>query len=148
MTSKTPLVTVVEDLEDSLNHLQKFEKVQLSNDYDPKELLPTTFSSSEESELESGSDDDQELDLLDDENDPNETLNATEKKSDDEGSFRGRPSSCVFVASLAASLTDDELSMSVTKHFEKVSFNYDFRSCNHNTNNTAVGRVSIGQGLA
>ncbi|KAH3684341.1 hypothetical protein WICPIJ_004687 [Wickerhamomyces pijperi] len=37
----------------------------------------------------------------------------------EEGTYRGRPSSCVFVASLAASLTDDQLSMSVTKHFEK-----------------------------
>lgn len=33
--------------------------------------------------------------------------------------FRGRPSSCVFVASLAASLTDDDLCISVTESFKK-----------------------------
>lgn len=35
------------------------------------------------------------------------------------GSFRGRPSSCVFVASLASSLSDDELCISVTESFKK-----------------------------
>ncbi|EDO15770.1 hypothetical protein Kpol_478p5 [Vanderwaltozyma polyspora DSM 70294] len=34
-------------------------------------------------------------------------------------SFRGRPSSCVFVASLAASLSDDELCVSVTENFKQ-----------------------------
>ncbi|CCE63522.1 hypothetical protein TPHA_0F00350 [Tetrapisispora phaffii CBS 4417] len=34
-------------------------------------------------------------------------------------SFRGRPSSCIFVASLAATLTDDELCISVTENFKK-----------------------------
>ncbi|KAM3162609.1 RIM4-like protein [Lachancea thermotolerans] len=33
--------------------------------------------------------------------------------------FRGRPSSCVFVASLAASLSDDDLCLSVTENFKK-----------------------------
>lgn len=33
--------------------------------------------------------------------------------------FRGRPSSCVFVASLAASLSDDELCISVTESFKQ-----------------------------
>lgn len=32
---------------------------------------------------------------------------------------RGRPSSCVFVASLCSSLLDDELCLSVTRHFEQ-----------------------------
>ncbi|ODV66058.1 hypothetical protein HYPBUDRAFT_153587 [Hyphopichia burtonii NRRL Y-1933] len=32
---------------------------------------------------------------------------------------RGKPSACVFVASLCSTLTDDELCISVTKHFEK-----------------------------
>lgn len=33
--------------------------------------------------------------------------------------WKGRPSSCIFVASLASSLTDDDLCISVTKTFEK-----------------------------
>ncbi|AOA61631.1 Putative RNA-binding protein regulating sporulation genes [Komagataella phaffii CBS 7435] len=33
--------------------------------------------------------------------------------------FRGRPSACVFVASLAAEKSDDHLCISVTKHFEQ-----------------------------
>lgn len=33
--------------------------------------------------------------------------------------FRGRPSSCVFVASLAASLSDDDLCLSVTENFRQ-----------------------------
>ncbi|ODV96714.1 hypothetical protein PACTADRAFT_32211 [Pachysolen tannophilus NRRL Y-2460] len=37
----------------------------------------------------------------------------------DTTNFRGRPSSCVFVASLAAAMSDDHLCISVTKHFKK-----------------------------
>ncbi|AGO13830.1 AaceriAGL038Cp [[Ashbya] aceris (nom. inval.)] len=37
----------------------------------------------------------------------------------DPKTWRGRPSSCVFVASLAASLTDDDLCVSVTEAFKK-----------------------------
>ncbi|SJM84468.1 related to Meiotic activator RIM4 [Zygosaccharomyces bailii] len=42
-------------------------------------------------------------------------------KKDDSAStsFRGRPSSCVFVASLAAALSDDELCISVTQSFKQ-----------------------------
>ncbi|CCE72892.1 Piso0_000494 [Millerozyma farinosa CBS 7064] len=36
-----------------------------------------------------------------------------------EGATRGRPSSCVFVASLSSNKTDDELCVSVTKHFKQ-----------------------------
>lgn len=43
-----------------------------------------------------------------------------EEDGDNDGKkyFRGRPSSCVFVASLAASLSDDELCVSVTEKFK------------------------------
>ncbi|AMD22306.1 HGL034Cp [Eremothecium sinecaudum] len=40
-------------------------------------------------------------------------------QSADSKTWRGRPSSCVFVASLAASLTDDDLCVSVTEAFKK-----------------------------
>ncbi|KAK6454989.1 uncharacterized protein RJT20DRAFT_120636 [Scheffersomyces xylosifermentans] len=39
--------------------------------------------------------------------------------SDLEPMVRGRPSSCVFVASLCSSKSDDELCVSVTEHFQK-----------------------------
>lgn len=129
MGSKAPLFTVVEDIEGNLERLQEFEKgteldPELDPGYNAADLLPTTFSSSEDSEMDSDCDADAELDLLeDDDNTANETLEAIpagEEKSEDVCSFRGRPSSCVFVASLAAALSDDELSASVTKHFEKV----------------------------
>lgn len=38
---------------------------------------------------------------------------------DIEQKSRGRPSACVFVASLCSTLTDDQLCVSVTEHFEK-----------------------------
>lgn len=34
------------------------------------------------------------------------------------GDYKGRPSACIFVASLASSLPDDQLCMNVTKHFQ------------------------------
>lgn len=46
----------------------------------------------------------------------------TDKKEDDNFSaknVRGRPSACVFVASLAAALSDDDLCLSVTGYFKK-----------------------------
>lgn len=53
-------------------------------------------------------------------------LKLTNKENDDShsstsstssNSFRGKPSACVFVASLNSNLSDDELSLSVTDHF-------------------------------
>ncbi|RLV96348.1 Meiotic activator RIM4 [Spathaspora sp. JA1] len=38
---------------------------------------------------------------------------------DDQNFIRGRPSACVFVASLCSNMTDDELCISVTNHFQK-----------------------------
>lgn len=120
MTSKTPLVTVVEDIEDTASVLTDFEKSQLNSDYNPKDLLPTSFSSGEDSDLDtSSSDGELEMDPSDEDVDPNETLNVAVSK--DEDTYRGRPSSCVFVASLNASLSDDELSISVSNHFKAVS---------------------------
>ncbi|KAH3663926.1 hypothetical protein WICMUC_005865 [Wickerhamomyces mucosus] len=104
---------------------------ELNRDLNSKEfsqLLPTTFSASEDSDAENDEGAEFDDDINEDEmlqliEDPNITLtnpNDFESEShDQEGTYRGRPSSCVFVASLAASLTDDQLSMSVTKHFEK-----------------------------
>lgn len=122
MTSKEPLVTVVEDIEEGLDTLNEYQKPQLAGSYNTKELLATTFT--DDSEVESVSDGGQEIDPMEDDKDMEQSENvsgSTKKKTiDGETSFRGRPSSCVFVASLAASLTDDDLSVSVTSHFEKV----------------------------
>ncbi|ODV80652.1 uncharacterized protein CANTADRAFT_33947, partial [Suhomyces tanzawaensis NRRL Y-17324] len=47
-------------------------------------------------------------------------LSSEIKLTENEKTFcRGRPSSCVFVASLAANRTDDELSVAVATHFQK-----------------------------
>lgn len=130
MTSKSPLITVVEGIEDGMERLRDYEvKGPLDSDYDPKSinsLLPTSFSSSEESEIEDSDAeaDLQKLELLDSkEEDTMAELptnsNKDESKEPSGTAFRGRPSSCVFVASLAASLTDDELSLSVTNHFQQ-----------------------------
>lgn len=44
-----------------------------------------------------------------------DTKNSSSRKYD----FKGRPAACVFVASLASTLTDDELCISVTKKFKR-----------------------------
>lgn len=133
MDSKSTLLTVIEDAADhDIERINEFEKMKLDrSDYDPKisKLLPPSISSSDESEMDDDSDSDDNLDIItkSDSGDPNQTLevadiNKDEKKeSNEKEEFRGRPSSCVFVASLASSKTDDELSISVTKHFEQVS---------------------------
>ncbi|SCU87856.1 LAMI_0D07756g1_1 [Lachancea mirantina] len=48
-----------------------------------------------------------------------EDTNGTAGTANSGAKFRGRPSSCVFVASLAASHTDDDLCISVTESFKK-----------------------------
>ncbi|SCU93486.1 LADA_0G03356g1_1 [Lachancea dasiensis] len=95
-----------------------------------KQFLPTEVSGSEE--VEDDEDDEEDVENLDEDDhceqereadtatgaadsqepQPAATSAATTK-------FRGRPSSCVFVASLAASLSDDELCLSVTENFKK-----------------------------
>lgn len=134
---------------DSLSQVssEKEQGVNLSHEANNtkfSQMLPPVFSASEESEdeeddvcFDSDFNEQNVLALIDE--DPNETLEpskvgsgaenskstsavvttTSEEDDEEEGSYRGRPSSCVFVASLAASLTDDQLSMSVTKHFER-----------------------------
>ncbi|CCH44732.1 Polyadenylate-binding protein, cytoplasmic and nuclear [Wickerhamomyces ciferrii] len=129
MVSKDTILTVIKDPSDDLDGLNDFPKARMDrSDYDPKisQILPPSISSSDESEMEDDSDSDNDnLDLIIDPEDPNQTLEQVESlKNTTESSkgkeeFRGRPSSCVFVASLASSKTDDELSISVTKHFEQ-----------------------------
>lgn len=132
MDTKSSLLTVIEDAAE-----HEFKKMNLdhgSYDSDIQQLSPPSISSaSEDSEMEDdfGSNNcDDNLDLAaDSENgDPNQTLEAAninkseiKSESTEKDEFRGRPSSCVFVASLASSKTDDELSISVTNHFEQVS---------------------------
>lgn len=82
-------------------------------------------------EVSSTESEDGEGDLLDDIEDEEGGDQAKEAPSegdskDEQGdgfgsgkNFRGRPSSCVFVASLAASLSDDELCLSVTNSFKQ-----------------------------
>lgn len=113
----------------------------ISEDID--RFLPTEVSSMEsDDDDDDGDDDDDEGDLDDDlldeitEQEVEESKvkgNEIEEedkdkcKADDEitfstsstNNFRGRPSSCVFVASLAASLSDDELCISVTESFKQ-----------------------------
>jgi len=126
MDANTTLLTVLEDAAQ-----RDFQKMNMDrSNYDPKisQLLPPSISSSDDSEMDSDSDNENDnLDLIveADHGDPNETLEAVEIKTPEkkvesnDKEFRGRPSSCVFVASLASTKTDDELSISVTKHFEQ-----------------------------
>lgn len=74
-------------------------------------FLPTEVSSTES--------EDGEGDLLDDIEDEDAGGDEMSRSQDDSKNFRGRPSSCVFVASLAASLSDDELCLSVTNSFKQ-----------------------------
>ncbi|AET41127.1 Rim4p Ecym_7289 [Eremothecium cymbalariae DBVPG len=100
----------------------------------PKEL-PQTFGDpkdleSEEEEEEEEDDDDEQLldDIYEESQDAGGAAGggggaagaaAAEEQAGDSKTWRGRPSSCVFVASLAASLTDDDLCVSVTEAFKK-----------------------------
>lgn len=77
------------------------------------QFLPTEVSSSE---AENDDDDD---DQFSDEAEEVDMEFEEQPKKPEPVKFRGRPSSCVFVASLAASLTDDDLCISVTEGFKK-----------------------------
>lgn len=103
----------------------------ISEDID--RFLPMEVSSAE-SEDGDGDDDENLLDEIDDqeqaapredapqEGAPREDApqrGARDLRDSDEKDLRGRPSSCVFVASLAASLSDDELCISVTDSFKQ-----------------------------
>lgn len=87
-------------------------------------FLPKEVSSAESEDGDG--DDDNLLDEIDEEEgeqeqEPDAGTGAGAGARDEEGSreLRGRPSSCVFVASLAASLSDDELCISVTDSFRQ-----------------------------
>lgn len=131
MDTKNNLLAVIEDsAEHDIERITDFGKMNLDrSDYDPKisQLLPPSISSSDDSEMDDDSDSDDNLDIItkSENGDPNQTLEAIDvnknESSTEKEEFRGRPSSCVFVASLASTKTDDELSISVTKHFEQVS---------------------------
>lgn len=116
------------------NHATRIEMVGedakseavISEDID--RFLPMEVSSAESEDGEN--DEDSELldDIVDEEQTATETANNNSDDNADKGAarvddlnknFRGRPSSCVFVASLAASLSDDELYLSVTSSFKQ-----------------------------
>ncbi|KAI3405539.2 hypothetical protein KGF56_001557 [Candida oxycetoniae] len=60
------------------------------------------------------------LPIEDEDENENEDENEDEGEDEDENDFvRGRPSACVFVASLRSTMTDDDLCISVTDHFQK-----------------------------
>ncbi|ODQ79562.1 hypothetical protein BABINDRAFT_13877 [Babjeviella inositovora NRRL Y-12698] len=87
----------------------------LSSNLAPPPLIP-----SDESELdEAGALESEEevQDAVSEDSKPAKKFD--DPQSHNNGSFRGRPSSCVFVASLSSSMSDDHLCMSVTKHFLK-----------------------------
>lgn len=104
------------------------EKTKTSNTIITEDIncyLPMEVSSTE-SEVEL---DDDLLDDIDEhdveEQEKKQMLKKEEEKktgvdgTENSQEFRGRPSSCVFVASLAASMSDDELCISVTENFKQ-----------------------------
>lgn len=108
MTAKTPVIPVINSAITSPNpNIKSFKE----NDYDQlNSALVTTPLGVRDAGSEIGDDDtsdsdsDNNLDPIEDPIDPNDTIEvkhdvSEEKKfKSDEGSFRGRPSSCVFVA--------------------------------------------------
>ncbi|SCU84806.1 LAFA_0D12112g1_1 [Lachancea sp. 'fantastica'] len=94
------------------------------------QFLPTEVSGSDEEEDDEEEEEEEEEEEREDRAHASHEVSppATEIASTDKNvkqsfsagaKFRGRPSSCVFVASLAAALTDDELCLSVTENFKK-----------------------------
>lgn len=57
--------------------------------------------------------------ISDTDSNSNSELSYSESIESSKNSIRNQPSSCIFVASLASTLTDENLSISVTNHFKK-----------------------------
>ncbi|CCH58645.1 hypothetical protein TBLA_0A08550 [Henningerozyma blattae CBS 6284] len=129
----TPMLDIPQKFEfqESSNRSMEFEDENLDG-------VPPNFVVSEaESQSGSESESESEPGLSSEEEDTcsgEEKLNSKDKvgnnsnseetetetvESTKQNSLRNQPSSCVFVASLAATLTDEELSNSVTNHFAK-----------------------------
>lgn len=90
---------------------------------DIDQFLPSEVSSlgsdHQNDDEDSGTDSDNFLQDPEDDADEETTGRGTVATTSISAESRGRPSSCIFVASLAAALSDDELCLSVTENFKK-----------------------------
>ncbi|CAI4915022.1 BBT_HP_G0079110.mRNA.1.CDS.1 [Saccharomyces cerevisiae] len=103
------------------NGLKADSELVIREDID--QFLPSEVSSLGSDHQNDGEDSDTDSDnfLQDPEDDVDEesTGRGTVTTTSTSTESRGRPSSCIFVASLAAALSDDELCLSVTENFKK-----------------------------
>lgn len=102
------------------NDISDAEADQSEESEESEELEESEGSEGSEGSGDLENDQLKEFQDLDMDVDPDKTVQQNPQQSTTAtGEVRNRPSSCVFVASLAASLTDDELSLSVTNHFKQ-----------------------------
>ncbi|CAI4063731.1 hypothetical protein N7582_002487 [Saccharomyces uvarum] len=107
-------ITTADSLRDpQSNGLKPDSELVIREDID--QFLPSVDSDHRNDGEDSDTDSDNFL--QDPEDDVDE--DATSKENATAVESRGRPSSCIFVASLAAALSDDELCLSVTENFKK-----------------------------
>ncbi|OUM55942.1 hypothetical protein BVG19_g5568 [[Candida] boidinii] len=104
--------------ENDLNDLNEIKDLKIGNSYFPSD---SKHQEAIKVDKENAHGEEEEQEEEDDDDDEDEVEENTQDKCSDYDlkDFRGRPSSCVFVASLSAALTDQELYSSVLNHFKQ-----------------------------
>ncbi|CAI4063361.1 hypothetical protein SKDZ_08G0180 [Saccharomyces kudriavzevii ZP591] len=113
-------ITTADSLRDPHpNGLKADSELVIREDID--QFLPSEVSSMGSDHQNDGEDSDTDSDnfLQDPEDDADEDTTGRHNATTTSTESRGRPSSCIFVASLAAALSDDELCLSVTDNFKR-----------------------------
>lgn len=111
--------------QNSLRHMDDFKLPALASASEQCSLPSTVVhaslviteadSETKDSDDDDDNDDDDDDDAVDEDQEHHHDTSPVEKNN----LLRGRPSACVFVASLCSNMSDDDLCISVTDHFKK-----------------------------